>query len=77
MLEARADAPDVLQKRTNSVSVKSHTVEYLRTQTRSFEYTLGVLTTLRRQTMDEIERLGGNKGLEAIMERLSVPVPRG
>ena len=65
---------DVLQKRTHSISLKTHTVEYLRNQTRSFEYTRGVLRTLYGQIEEEVKRFGGNSGLAAILKRLSVPV---
>lgn len=63
----------MLQKRTTSRSLKLHTVNYLRTHTRSFEYTRGVLETLRKQIEEEIRSLGGNKMLEKIMEALGVP----
>ncbi|ORX39577.1 farnesyltranstransferase [Kockovaella imperatae] len=64
---------NVLQKRTNSVSLKQHTVDYLRNQTRSFAYTLQVLRTIHQQIVDEIASLGGNKRLEAIVEALHLP----
>jgi geranylgeranyl diphosphate synthase, type III len=41
-------------------------------ETNSFEYTLGVLTSLDRQARDEIERLGGNQKLTAILDLLKV-----
>ncbi len=44
----------------------------MRTRTKSFEYTLGVLKTLERQVREEIARLGGNTALEAIVDALSV-----
>ncbi len=65
--------PDVLQKRTPSVSLKSHTVSYLRHQTRSFDYTRDVLVELLRQIEAEVASLGGNEALEAILGALGVP----
>jgi geranylgeranyl diphosphate synthase type 3 len=47
-------------------------VEYLKTKTRSFEYTLGVLEKLENQARAEIARLGGNVGLERIIDALHV-----
>ena len=63
----------VLQKRTPSSSLKSHTVDYLRHQTRSFEYTHGVLTQLFSEIKEELTSLGGNKALEGILAALGVP----
>lgn len=65
--------PDVLQKRTTSHSLKTHTVEYLKTQTKSFEYTRGVLETILAQLNDEVTALGGNTALEAIIQKLALP----
>ena len=69
-----ADRPDVLQKRTHSHSLKSHTVDYLRHHTHSFAYTRAVLKTLYTQTAEEVRRLGGNKGLERILGKYAVPL---
>jgi geranylgeranyl diphosphate synthase type 3 len=63
----------VLQKKTQSMSLKSHTVEYLRNHTKSFVYTRSVLLNLHSQVEAEISRLGGNKGLSKILEVLNVP----
>ncbi|KAF9461847.1 isoprenoid synthase domain-containing protein [Collybia nuda] len=63
---------NVLQKRPASPTLKIHTINYLRNHTKSFEYTLSVLHNLEAQTRQEIQRLGGNKGLEKIMDLLHV-----
>ena len=63
---------DVLQKRPTTPTLKAHTITYLRTHTKSFEYTLSVIRTLEQQTRDEIRRLGGNVGLEKIIDGLHV-----
>jgi len=63
---------NVLQKRPSSPTLKIHTINYLKNQTKSFEYTLSVLDNLEAQTRREIQRLGGNQGLEKIMDRLHV-----
>jgi len=63
---------DVLQKRPTTPTLKNHTINYLRNHTKSFEYTLSVLENLEEQTRREIARLGGNKGLEALMDVLHV-----
>jgi geranylgeranyl diphosphate synthase type 3 len=63
----------VLQKRTTNNALKAHTVNYLKTQTKSFEYTRKVLHEIYAQTEDEVKRLGGNKLLEKILEKLGVP----
>lgn len=65
--------PDILQKKTHSESLKRHTVEYLKTMTKSFAYTRQVLDELRRQIEAELKELGGNRGLDAIMAKLSYP----
>lgn len=63
----------VLQKRTTNNALKAHTVNYLKMQTKSFEYTRKVLHQIYSQTEDEVKRLGGNKLLEKILEKLGVP----
>lgn len=66
------ESTDVLQKRPTTPTLKAHTIAYLNTHTKSFEYTLGVIRTLEQQTRDEIQRLGGNVGLERIVDGLHV-----
>jgi len=63
---------NVLQKRPTTPTLKIHTINYLKNNTKSFDYTLLVLANLETQTRAEITRLGGNKGLEAIMDMLHV-----
>ena len=67
-----ARIPDVLQKRPSTPTLKRYTISYLRDQTKSFEYTLSVMTSLKKQILAEIARLGGNSGLERIMKALHV-----
>jgi geranylgeranyl diphosphate synthase, type III len=59
---------NVLQKRPTTPTLKSYTISYLRDHTRSFDYTLEVLGKLDKQTRAEIKRLGGNVGLEKLMD---------
>jgi len=63
---------NVLQKRPTTPTLKIHTINYLKNETKSFAYTQSVLTNLEAQTRNEIAKLGGNKGLEAIMDLLHV-----
>ncbi|KAG1792816.1 isoprenoid synthase domain-containing protein [Suillus plorans] len=63
---------NVLQKRPTTPTLKHHTVDYLRTQTKSFDYTLAVMSSLERQVREEIARLGGNPQLEKILDALHV-----
>ncbi|KAI0937773.1 hypothetical protein AcW1_003845 [Taiwanofungus camphoratus] len=63
---------NVLQKRPSTPTLKLHTVLYLRQHTKSFDYTIGVLRSLEKQIRDEITRLGGNQGLEKIIDALHV-----
>jgi len=63
---------NVLQKRPTTPTLKVHIIDYLKNETKSFEYTLSVLENLEAQTRREIAKLGGNKGLEAIMDFLHV-----
>lgn len=64
---------NVLQKRPTTPTLKVHTVAYLRDHTKSFDYTIDILRSLETQIRNEIARLGGNKGLEQIMDALHVP----
>jgi geranylgeranyl diphosphate synthase, type III len=65
-------AADVLQKRPSTPTLKRHTINYLKTQTKSFDYTLGVLRTLEKQLRAEIAKLGGNEKFEKIVDLLHV-----
>ncbi|KAG5635821.1 hypothetical protein H0H81_010008 [Sphagnurus paluster] len=67
---------NVLQKRPATPTLKIHTINYLENHTKSFEYTYTVLDSLEAQTRQEIKRLGGNAGLEKIMDRLHVDRPQ-
>ncbi|KAL5483035.1 hypothetical protein ACEPAI_8264 [Sanghuangporus weigelae] len=62
---------NVLQKRPTTPTLKRYTIDYLKNQTKSFDYTLSVLESLESQIRDEIKKLGGNKGLEKIIDTLS------
>ncbi|KAJ7434330.1 hypothetical protein B0H11DRAFT_1938725 [Mycena galericulata] len=55
---------DVLQKRISTSILKDHAIQYLKAQTKSFEYTL--------RARGEVERLVGIPGLEAILDALHV-----
>ncbi|KAF9816872.1 hypothetical protein IEO21_03846 [Rhodonia placenta] len=61
----------ILQKRPSTPTLKDHAVSFLENRTRSFDYTRDVLQKLERQVRDELARLGGNAGLEVIVNALS------
>ncbi|KAG1742385.1 isoprenoid synthase domain-containing protein [Suillus paluster] len=63
---------NVLQKRPKTPTLKHYTINYLRDTTKSFDYTLAVLRKLERQARGEVERLGGNPMLSAILDKLHV-----
>lgn len=63
---------NVLQTRPQTPTLKHHTINYLRDTTKSFDYTLAVLKKLERQARGEVERLGGNPMLSAILDKLHV-----
>jgi geranylgeranyl diphosphate synthase type 3 len=63
---------DVLTQRPTTPTLKIPVIEYLKTNTRSFDYTVGVLAKLEQQARAEIARLGGNDGLEKIIDALHV-----
>ncbi|PAV23079.1 terpenoid synthase [Pyrrhoderma noxium] len=62
---------NVLQKRPTTPTLKHFTINYLRNHTKSFDYTLRVLEVLEGQIRSEVVRLGGNPGLEKIIDTLS------
>lgn len=45
----------------------------MRDVTESFKYTRAVLATLEKQVRAEVQRLGGNSKLDALLEMLKVP----
>ncbi|KAG1852034.1 isoprenoid synthase domain-containing protein [Suillus tomentosus] len=63
---------DVLQKRPETPTLKHRAIEYLRNTTKSFDYTLAVLHKLEQQARGEVERLGGNPILSALLDKLHV-----
>ncbi|KAG2153148.1 isoprenoid synthase domain-containing protein [Suillus clintonianus] len=62
----------VLQKRPTTPTLKHHVIDYLRTKTKSFDYTLTVIRSLEQQAREEVARLGGNPQLEMILDILHV-----
>jgi len=65
---------NILQKRPSTPTLKHHTIQYLKAQTKSFDYTLSVLEVLESQVREEVARLGGNKPLKAILDAMSIRV---
>lgn len=63
---------NVLQKRPTTPTLKHHVIGYLKDRTKSFAYTLDVLDILERRVRGEIARLGGNEGLSALMDYLTI-----
>lgn len=63
---------DVLQQRPSTPTLKIHTIDYLKNHTKSLDYTLSVLDTLETQMRLELQRLGGNPGLEKLIDMLHV-----
>ncbi|KAM0793283.1 hypothetical protein ACM66B_000744 [Microbotryomycetes sp. NB124-2] len=63
---------NILRERPSSPSPKSYAVSYMTRRTKSFEYTRRVLESLMSQARREIERLGGNVGVEKILEKLEI-----
>lgn len=63
---------NVLQKRPKTPTLKHHAIEYLKNTTKSFDYTLAVLNKLEQQARRELERLGGNPMLSALLDKLHV-----
>ncbi|KIY66001.1 terpenoid synthase [Cylindrobasidium torrendii FP15055 ss-10] len=63
---------NVLQKRPTTPTLKHHVIGYLKDHTKSFAYTLDVLDILEGRVRGEIARLGGNEGLSALMDYLTI-----
>ncbi|KAJ3511004.1 hypothetical protein NLJ89_g4355 [Agrocybe chaxingu] len=62
---------DVLNEHPTTAPPKLEAIDYMRYQTRSFEYTETVLSTLETYIRDEIERFGGNPPLVGLVDKLS------
>lgn len=60
---------DILRQRTRDVEVKRYCITLLE-KFGSFEYTRDTLVQLDRDARDEVERLGGNPHMEAILDEL-------
>ncbi|KAG8805225.1 geranylgeranyl pyrophosphate synthetase [Serendipita sp. 399] len=64
---------NVLQKRPSTPTTKRYAVDYMQNVTDSFSYTRSVLAILDKQIREEVQRLGGNPKLEALLDQLKVP----
>ncbi|BGP12566.1 hypothetical protein JCM10213_004848 [Rhodosporidiobolus nylandii] len=67
---------NILRERPSSPGPKTYAVSYMTSKTRSFAYTRAVLRTLTEQAFAEVARLGGNKGVEAILKKLELEEPQ-
>jgi geranylgeranyl diphosphate synthase type 3 len=61
---------NILRQRTNDITLKKHMISVLE-RTNSFAYTRDVLLLLEADLLAEIEKLGGNSKLGAIVAKLS------
>ncbi|GAA5969215.1 hypothetical protein JCM11641_007512 [Rhodosporidiobolus odoratus] len=66
---------NILRSRPSDPATKIHAVNYMKSTTHSFAYTRQVLSTLTAQAYAEVARLGGNRGIEAILKKLEVEEP--
>jgi hypothetical protein len=63
---------NILKQRTEDAALKKYAIEeLLEKQSGSFAYTRDRLKTIEKEARDEIARLGGNKGLEAVLDFLA------
>lgn len=63
---------NILRERPSSPGPKTYAVSYMETRTGSFAYTRDVLRRLMRQARAEVARLGGNAGVEQILDKLDL-----
>eukprot|EP00039_Didymoeca_costata_P008039 m.107256 g.107256 ORF g.107256 m.107256 type:complete len:309 (+) comp13920_c0_seq2:133-1059(+) len=61
---------NILRQRTEDAELKRHAIKCME-KSGSFEYTRNVLNDLEKQLLDEIEHLGGNPGLTALVNKLA------
>ncbi|GAA6046614.1 hypothetical protein JCM3770_006240 [Rhodotorula araucariae] len=66
---------NILRERPSSPGPKTYAVSYMETRTGSFAYTRDVLRRLMHQARVEVARLGGNAGVEAILDKLELGEP--
>lgn len=62
----------ILKQHTKSQDIKLRFVRYLRDETNSLAYTRAILGRLDAAARSEIGRLGGNSGLTALLDRLTL-----
>ncbi|KPV78322.1 uncharacterized protein RHOBADRAFT_10877 [Rhodotorula graminis WP1] len=63
---------NILRERPSSPGPKTYAVTYMETRTGSFAYTRDVLRRLMVQARAEVARLGGNAGVEQILDKLEL-----
>ncbi|GAA5838282.1 hypothetical protein JCM9279_003187 [Rhodotorula babjevae] len=63
---------NILRERPSSPGPKTYAVSYMETRTGSFAYTRDVLRRLMQQARAEVARLGGNAGVEQILDKLDL-----
>ncbi|KAF7303030.1 hypothetical protein MKEN_01266300 [Mycena kentingensis (nom. inval.)] len=60
---------NVLSQRPTTPTLKTHAISYMKTHTRSFEYTNRVLDQFQSEIIGELERLGGNESLRKLVDQ--------
>jgi geranylgeranyl diphosphate synthase type 3 len=65
---------DILKQHPTSEDIKLYCIHYMQEETQSFAYTRSVLRELDSGARKEIEKLGGNQGLIAILNKLRIDI---
>ncbi|KAF7341658.1 Terpenoid synthase [Mycena sanguinolenta] len=68
---------DVLKAQPATSALKMRAIDYLKAETKSFDYTLSILNALETNIIQSIAALGGNDGLSAIIADLHVAPATG
>lgn len=61
---------DILKQRPKTPTLKYKAIAYLKDSTHSFDYTLSAMRSLEKLVQEETAKLGGNRILETLLERL-------
>ncbi|KAF7340489.1 hypothetical protein MSAN_02120300 [Mycena sanguinolenta] len=64
---------DVLKAQPATSALKMEVIDYLKAETKSFDYTLSILNALETNITQSIAALGGNEKLSSIIADLHVP----
>ncbi|KAI8909201.1 isoprenoid synthase domain-containing protein [Gorgonomyces haynaldii] len=71
-----SELENILRQRTTDINVKKYAIGLMREKAGAFDYTLEKMDSMAKAILRTIDGFGGNVHLEALVQKLSVPVSK-